>query len=72
VREGPKTGPRMGRKLGATPRFGKAAGHLIIVSRRRFCVHLPGLSRTAAKSFVVSKTLKQKPGPIARASLSKH
>jgi hypothetical protein len=34
----------MGRKLGATPRFGKAAKHLIVVVRKAFCVHLPGLS----------------------------
>jgi hypothetical protein len=30
----------MGRKLGATPRFGKAAKRLIIVVRKAFCVHL--------------------------------
>jgi hypothetical protein len=32
----------MGRKLGATPRFGKAAKRLIVVVPRAFCVHLPG------------------------------
>jgi hypothetical protein len=32
----------MGRKLGATPRFGKAGKRLIIVALRAFCVHLPG------------------------------
>ncbi len=38
-----KEGARMGRKLGATPRFGKAGKPLIIVAPRAFCVHLPGL-----------------------------
>lgn len=32
----------MGRKLGATPRFGKAAEHPIIVVSRGLGVHLPG------------------------------
>ena len=32
----------MGRKLGATPRFGKAAKRPIIVVREAFCVHPPG------------------------------
>ena len=31
----------MGRKLGATPRFGKAAARRIIVVPKAFCVHLP-------------------------------
>jgi hypothetical protein len=32
----------MGRKLGATPRFGKAEKRLIIVVRKAFCVHVRG------------------------------
>jgi hypothetical protein len=58
----------MGRKLGATPRFGKAAKRLFIVVRKAFCVHLPGPPAKPggpAKSSLGSKNLgSKKPGPL--------
>ena len=55
----------MGRKLGATPRFGKAGKRLIIVVPRAFCVHLPG-SADGGKASLGSK----KPGPLRPGSFA--
>src|SRR6267142_5381389 len=55
-----KGGARMGRKLGATPRFGKAGKCPIIVVLRTFCVHLPGPAARPGKTAAGSK----KPGPF--------
>jgi hypothetical protein len=54
----------MGRKLGATPRFGKAAKRRILVVRAGFCVHFGEAPATARKKPGQAKS----PGRFARAS----
>jgi len=59
----------MGRKLGATTRFGKAAEHPIIVVLRARCVH-PAGRRTGRAGFARTASGSKKPGLTARASLN--
>src|SRR5437870_9700642 len=56
TREPPKEGSRMGRKLGATPRFGKAAEHRIMVVSSGHLVHLPRSSARPSPEMVRGRT----------------
>jgi hypothetical protein len=58
----------MGRKLGATPRFGKAAVHPIIVVLRALRVHLAGpWDRAGRVCFAKPYQASKRPGLSARA-----
>ena len=67
-----KRGSRMGRKLGATPRFGKATEHPFIVVLRACEVHLPfpRRDRRPVRRRGQTPLKNKKPGLAARASLT--
>jgi hypothetical protein len=53
----------MGRKLGATPRFGKAAEHPIIVVSRGLYVQLPELSAGPGSAIDRERPIKSPGSP---------